>query len=218
MKALILSSSPRRDGNSACLAGMAAEGLEDAGHRATLLQSADVLAAFLRDCRSCRNSKGECSIDDGYRDLFFDHFLPADGLIVATPIYWYGMSAQLKAFFDRMFCYVAVSHPRSSSTVAAMQGKRLGLVLSSEETFPSVSAAIIHQIQEYSRYTGSTFVGVVHSYGNVRGEVSRDPSDPIHAAKQFGRSFFDAHATDYRIDTARPAAVWGDRQLGRCHG
>ena len=218
MKALIFSSSPRRDGNSACLAEMVAEGLEDAGHRATLLRSADVFAAFLRDCRSCRNSEGECSIDDGYRHLFFDHFLPADGLIVATPIYWYGMSAQLKAFFDRMFCYVAASHPRSSSTIAAMQRKRLGLVLSSEETFPSVSAAIIHQLQEYSRYTKSTFVGVVHGHGNIRGEVSRDPNDPTGAAKQFGRSFFDAHATDYRIDTARPATVWGDRQFGRCNG
>lgn len=208
MKALILSSSPRRDGNSAYLAGLVAEGLEEAGHHSELMRGDEVLSSFLRDCRSCRNSDGECSIRDGYRDVFFDHFLPADGLIVATPIYWYGMSAQLKAFFDRMFCYVAASHPKSLSTVAAMQSKRIGLVLSSEETFPSVSAAIIHQIQEYSRYTQSTFVGVVHGYGNVRGEVSRDPNNPTGFARQFGESFFQAHATDYRINTARSAAVW----------
>ena len=72
---------------------------------------ADAIGGFLRDCRQCRRPDGSCAIDDGYRPLFHDRFLAADGLVVATPIYWYGMSAQLKAFFDRMFCYVAASYP-----------------------------------------------------------------------------------------------------------
>lgn len=57
-------------------------------------------------------------------------FLPADGFIAATPVYWYGMSSQLKAFFDRMFCYVAASHPQSAAVVERMTGKRIGLLLS----------------------------------------------------------------------------------------
>ncbi|MEM9523892.1 MAG: flavodoxin family protein [Pseudomonadota bacterium] len=209
MKAFILSSSPRRDGNSAILAQETAKGLRQAGHEAELLRADQVLSDFLGDCRTCRLQNGECSIKDGYRDVFFDHFLPADGLIVATPIYWYGMSAQLKAFFDRMFCYVAASHPASMTVVSKMQGKRIGLVLSSEETFPTVSAAIIHQIQEYSRYTHSIFVGAVHGYGNTRGDVMKDPGNPIEAALQFGRGFFDTQGTDYQIDTVRPTRVWG---------
>lgn len=208
MKALVLSSSPRRDGNSAILAGAAAEGLRQAGHDAELLFAGDVLKAFLADCRRCRRADGACSIDDGFRAAFFESYLPAEGFIAATPVYWYGMSAQLKAFFDRMFCYVAASHPRSPSVVAAMQGKRIGLLLSSEETFPTVSAGIVHQLQEYSRYTGSTFVGVVHGRGNARGDVLQDPVDPVAAARRFGEAFFAAHASDYRIDTPRPARVW----------
>jgi multimeric flavodoxin WrbA len=207
--ALILSASPRRNGNSSRLAQAVATGLTEAGHKASLVQADDILGAFLRDCRQCRRPDGECSIQDGFRALFLNTFLPAHGFIAATPIYWYGMSAQLKAFFDRMFCYVAASYPASPAVVNQMTGKRIGLVLSSEETFPTVAAGIVHQIQEYSRYTRSTFVGVVHGYGNSRGDVTRDPGNPVERARQFGRDFFTCHATDYQIDTSRPARVWG---------
>lgn len=209
MKALVLSSSPRRDGNSALMAEAAARGLAEAGHEASFLHADDILGGFLRDCRRCRRPDGECAIEDGYRATFLDTYLPADGFIAATPIYWYGSSAQLKAFFDRMFCYVAASYPRSDAVVEAMKGKRIGLLMSSEETFATVSAGILHQIQEFSRYTRSTFVGAVHGYGNARGDVRKDPGDPLALAERFGREFFTAHATDYQIDTDRPARVWG---------
>ncbi|MEM9912374.1 MAG: flavodoxin family protein, partial [Pseudomonadota bacterium] len=186
MKALILSSSPRQNGNSTILAKEACAGLEDAGHEVKIRDLNESIGGFLRDCRICRQADGGCGIKDGYRDLFFNHFLPADGLIVATPIYWYGMSAQLKAFFDRMFCYVAASHPEASDVLSRMQRKRVGLVLSSEETFPTVSHGIVHQVQEFSRYTNSTFVGFVHGYGNARGDVRRDPGNPIEYARRFG--------------------------------
>jgi multimeric flavodoxin WrbA len=209
MRAFVLSSSPRRNGNSAALARAAADGLAEAGHQADLVYADEILAAFLKDCRQCRKSDGECSIEDRFRSAFVDGYLPAEGFVAATPIYWYGMSSQLKAFFDRMFCYIAASYPRSPAIVERMRGKRIGLLLSSEETFPTVSAAIVQQVQEYSRYTRSSFVGVVHGYGNARGDIAKDPNDPIAHAYAFGRDFFTRHATDYQIDTPRSARVWG---------
>lgn len=209
MKALVLSSSPRRNGNSALLAEAVRDGLAEAGHEAEFVFAEDFLHAFLRDCRKCRKPDGECSIEDGFRSVFLDHYLPADGFIAATPIYWYGTSGQLKTFFDRTFCYYAASYPRSAEVIEGMKNKRIGLVLSSEETYPMVSGGIITQIQEFSRYTRSTFVGVVHGYGNARGDVLRDPGEPIKAARRFGREFFTRHATDYQIDTERSGRVWG---------
>lgn len=210
MKAMILSSSPRKNGNSATLAHAVAAGLRDAGHESHFISAGDIVKSFLGDCRVCRRPDGSCAIDDEFRTNFFDQYLPAHGFIAATPIYWYGMSAQLKAFFDRMFCYVAASHPQSAAVVAGMQHKRIGLVLSSEETFPTVSSGIVQQFQEFSRYTCSTFVGLVHGHGNARGEVSRDPRDPLGSAYRFGRDFFAAHATDYQIDTPRSGRVWAE--------
>ena len=209
MKALVLSSSPRRNGNSALLAEAVRDGMLEAGHDAELVFAEDFLHGFLRDCRKCRKPDGECSIEDDFRSVFLDQYLPADGFIAATPIYWYGTSAQLKAFFDRTFCYYAASYPRSDEVIEGMKGKRIGLVLSSEETFPMVSGGIISQIQEFSRYTRSTFVGVVHGYGNARGDVARDPNQPLAAARRFGQQFFTRHTSDYQIDTPRSGRVWG---------
>jgi multimeric flavodoxin WrbA len=208
MKALVLSSSPRRNGNSALLAEAVKDGLIEAGHEAEFVYADDFLKAFLRDCRTCRKPDGECSIEDGFRSVFLDRYLPADGFIAATPIYWYGSSAQLKAFFDRTFCYYAASYPGSEAVIKGMMGKRIGLVLSSEETFPMVSGAVIGQIQEFSRYTRSTFVGVVHGYGNARGDVLRDPCEPVKAARRFGNEFFTRHASDYQMDTVRSPRMW----------
>lgn len=208
MQALVLSSSPRRDGNSSALAVAAIEGLRAAGHQAEMIYVDDVVRGFLRDCRTCRSADGQCSIDDRYHVTFTEHFLPCDGFIAATPIYWYGMSAQLKSFFDRMFCYVAASHPTSASTKALMLNKRIGLLVSSEETFPTNSAGIVHQVQEYCRYTRSTFVGVVHGRGNARGDIARDPINPLAAARRFGQTFFSSHTSDYRLDDERPGRMW----------
>ena len=214
MRTLVISASPRRDGNSALLARNAAEGAAEAGQAVALIHTGDVVTDFLRDCRTCRRADGGCAIDDGFGKAFLDQYLPADGIIVATPIYWYGMSAQLKAFFDRMFCYVAATHPRSAEVVAAMQGKRIGLLLSSEETFPTVSGGIVHQIQEFARYTRSTFVGVVHGYGNSRGEVARDPRGAVAQARRLGSELLTYRATDYQIDTPRSGRVWDESAPG----
>jgi len=89
-----------------------------------------------------------------------------------------------------------------------MTGKRVGLALSSEETYPGASLGIVHQIQEYCRYTHSAFVGHVRGVGNRRNEVTQDPNDPLAAAEALGRSLLTAKHSDYRIDTERPGGVW----------
>ncbi|MDJ0512515.1 MAG: flavodoxin family protein [Methyloceanibacter sp.] len=208
MRALVVTGSPRRNGNSALLAKSAAEGLSDAGHTCEIVDVSDVMNGFLRDCRTCRKDNGECAIGDGFRRAFLDSFLPADGIIFATPVYWYGMSAQLKAFFDRMFCYVAASYPGAERVVRDLTGKRIGLISTSEETYPTVAAGIVHQLHEYCRYTESTFVGAVHGIGNARGEVENDPSQPLLRARSLGQHLFERHAADYTIDAPRPGRVW----------
>jgi multimeric flavodoxin WrbA len=207
-KVLVLVGSPRKNGNSATLAAAAARGAEAGGTEVVLRYADDHIQSFLRDCRSCRGADGECGIQDGYRRLFFDDFLPAQGVILCSPVYWYGLSAQAKAFFDRTFCYYAASYARSAEVIAAMSRKRLGLVLSSEETYPGAWLGIVHQVQEYARYTHSELVGVVQGIGNSRGEVARDPRDPLAAAERLGRDLFSTRYTDYRLESVRSGRVW----------
>jgi len=205
---LILVGSPRRAGNSAALAAAIQRGAEETEARVTVRFLDDYLTSFLRDCRTCRLPSGECSIADQFRTLFFDDFLPADGVVFCSPVYWYGLSAQTKAFFDRTFCYYAASYPESAQVIQQMSHKRIGLALASEETYPGASLGIVHQLQEYCRYTHSEFVGIVRGIGNSRGEVSRDPASPVPTAEALGREIFARRYTDYRLDTPRSGRVW----------
>jgi multimeric flavodoxin WrbA len=207
-KLLILVGSPRRAGNSATLAKAVQRGAEVTGAQVALRFVDDFISSFLRDCRSCRLPSGECSIADQFRTLFFKDFIPARGVVFCSPVYWYGLSAQTKAFFDRTFCYYAASYPDSARVIDGMSRKRIGLVLASEETYPGASLGIVHQIQEFSCYTHSEFVGVVRGIGNSRGEVGSDPSDPILAAEQLGREIFERKYSDFQIDTQRSGRVW----------
>ncbi|MBV7481844.1 flavodoxin family protein [Bordetella sp. BOR01] len=203
---LVLVGSPRRDGNSALLAQAVERGAQQAGTPVAVHFLDDFISGFLRDERA---GDAVAQPDDRYGELFLDLFLPAQGIVFCTPVYWYGMSAQTKAFFDRSFTYYAASHPRSRKVLAGMADKRLGLTLASEESYPGAGMGITHQIQEFARYTHSQFVGVVHGIGNSRGEVARDPRQPLAAAEALGREFFTLGYSDYRLDTPREHHVWG---------
>ena len=199
---LILVGSPRRDGNSAALGAAAQRGADAAGLSTKLLFLDDYIQGFLSDLRA------KPAPDDRYSELFLEHFLPADGVLICTPIYWYGMSAQTKAFFDRSFSHYAGTGPEPERVKACMTGKRLGLAVASEETYPGAALGIVHQVQEFARYTHSDFVGYVHGSGNQRGEIAQDPRQPLRAAEQLGASFFTRKYSDYRIETPRSHNVW----------
>ena len=208
MDVLGLSASPRRDGNSFLLAEAAVHGAREAGHDTALVHLDDYVTHLLRDCRRCRDHTGRCTIDDGFESLLRDRVLPADAIVLATPLYWYGVSGQLKTFLDRIFCYIAASEPDADRFVQGLLGKRLALVIASEESYPGASLGVIHEIQEYARYTHSAFVGVVQGIGNKRRDVLLDPGDPIGRARDLGRRLADLRSTDYRLDTDRANTTW----------
>ena len=204
-----ISSSPRRQGNSRLLAEAVLEGAAEAGGEVELIHLADNVQGLLRNCRECRRGDGSCSIEDNYREVFLSKVLPADALVFATPIWWYGMSGHLKNFLDRMFCYIAASYPDHAAVQRQLMGKRLVLALSAEESNLSARLGILQQIQELCRYLHFMPVGVVTGIGNATGEARCDPNEPILAARELGRRLFQTLETDYKLDTVRPARVWG---------
>ena len=205
---LILCGSPRRDGNSRRMADAAAEGAAAAGCHVRLEHVDDHVSAFLRDCRTCRDAEGRCTIGDGFETLLRDAILPADGIVFATPLYWYGVSGQLKTCLDRLFCYIAASHPDADAIAPRLMHKRLGVLISSEETYPAAIHGIVHQFQEYARYTRGQLVDVVRGIGNQRGDVTVDPADPLAHSRRLGETLLDAHHADYRLDSDRAGSVW----------
>ncbi|MGE5633315.1 MAG: flavodoxin family protein [Caulobacteraceae bacterium] len=105
MKVLALLGSPRRKGNTALLLDEYIRGIKDS-HK-----DAEITKIFLQEkaikncmaCEACHNVPvGKCAIKDDMQELY-PLFREADMVIYATPVYWWSVSAQLKAFMDR--CY-----------------------------------------------------------------------------------------------------------------
>jgi multimeric flavodoxin WrbA len=107
-KALILIGSPRKKGSTAVLAAEAAHALND--------QGVETMTLFLNDlnikgCQACywckKNDVADCAVKDDMQKV---HQLmkECDGMIVATPIYFGGVTAQAKAWLDRMFPYIGM--------------------------------------------------------------------------------------------------------------
>lgn len=209
-RVLVLSSTPRREGNSQCLADAVCEGAAAANHQVRAVRLSEHLGGFLRDCRACRDADGECTISDDHGWIFRELFLPADAVVYASPVWWYGLSAQLKAFLDRMFCYIAEAYPGSAAVVDAIPGKRAAAVLSAEESNFPARLGITTQLGELCRYLHHDLVGVVVGIGNSRSEVAEDPTDPLASARLLGQRLFEIRTTDYQIDTDRPKRVWSE--------
>ncbi len=208
MKVLAINASPRRDGNSSLLVEAAVLGAQKAGHNVTLLQLDDFVEEALRDCRSCRRADGSCSIPDDYERLLIEHMLPAQGLLLATPLYWYGMSGRLKTAFDRLFCYMSEGYANSNTVLDGLPGKRVGVLIACEESYQGATLGLRAQFQELTRYLKQDLVNIVVGVGNSRGDVSLDPAEPLADAEEMGRRLFAARVADYRFDTSRSHSVW----------
>ncbi len=109
MKILVLQGSPNVDGSTALLAGEFARGAREAGHAVDVVNVAALDIAPCTGCVAC-GYEGPCTLSDDF-DGLRERILGSDTLVFATPLYYYGMTAQLKAAIDR-FCSANLSITR----------------------------------------------------------------------------------------------------------
>lgn len=101
MRILVLTGSPRKDGNSNYLASEFIRGAEEAGNRAARFDAAQAQVHPCIACNSC-GMDGPCIFKDDFETVR-EHIIPADMVVFATPMYYFGLSAQLKAVIDRFY-------------------------------------------------------------------------------------------------------------------
>lgn len=99
-KIIVVTSSPRKNGNSETLAQKFAEGAAAAGNEVKTIAVRDLDLKFCTGCLYCQ-SHDRCVLADGMNALYAD-FQNADVIAFATPVYYYAVSGQLKTFLDRL--------------------------------------------------------------------------------------------------------------------
>lgn len=102
-KILILNGSPRKNGNTSALVKAFTDGAESAGHTVTefFLDSMNI-----HGCKGCfgggKNPNSPCVQRDDMEQIY-PHYKEADVVVLASPLYYWTISGQLKCAFDRLF-------------------------------------------------------------------------------------------------------------------
>lgn len=96
---VIISSSQRKNSNSEALAAAFAEGARAAGHEVVQISLRGKKIKFCQGCLACQKTM-HCVIQDDANEIV-EQMGRADVLVFATPVYYYGMSGQLKTLLDR---------------------------------------------------------------------------------------------------------------------
>ena len=99
-KVLILSGSPRKGGNSDILCDEFLKGALDAGNQVEKIFVAEKKIAPCLGCYYCEKNGGRCALNDGMGDIL-QKIIDCDVLVLSSPVYFYSISAQLKAVIDR---------------------------------------------------------------------------------------------------------------------
>jgi multimeric flavodoxin WrbA len=96
---LIISASPRKNGNSDLLCDRFAQGAKESGNNVEKIFLAAQNIGYCRGCGVC-NTTHKCVQKDDMAKLL-DKLVNADAIVLATPVYFYSMDGQMKTFIDR---------------------------------------------------------------------------------------------------------------------
>ena len=160
---LVLSTSPRKGGNSDALADAFVRGAQEAGNQVEKITLYDKTIGFCKGCLSCQNTQ-RCIVRDD-ADAITQKMLTADVIAFATPIYYYGMCGQMKTLLDR-------ANPLFP---AAYQFRDIYLLAAAAEAEEHTVDGAVTGLQgwidcfEKARLAGTVFAGGVTAVGEIQG-------------------------------------------------
>ena len=152
-KVLIISSTPRKGGNSDILCDAFAKGAREAGNNVEKVRIADLSIGYCTGCYACQKT-GKCAIKDDAQSVI-DKMMAADVIVLASPVYFFSISAQLKALFDR----TVVIYPQ-------LTNKKFYYILTMAETNRKMFDLVLAPLRGFlACYEGSEECGMVCADG-----------------------------------------------------
>jgi multimeric flavodoxin WrbA len=166
-KIVIINGSPREKGNSVLLAGEVARGASEKSAQVEVFNLQQFTITPCNACDACRkeNARG-CVVNDDMQVLY-PKLASADVIVIASPVYWFSVSAQTKLFIDRF--YGLGEHPNN-----VLKGKKMAVVLTYADADPFISGAVnaLRMYQDIFRYVGAEFAGMVYGSAWKEGEIA----------------------------------------------
>lgn len=103
-KIVVITGSPRKDGNSFAMTDAFIRAAEEKGHSVTRFDAAQKNMGGCHACETCYKTGKACSFDDDFNEIA-PALLEADVVVFSMPVYWYSIPAQIKAVIDKMYSF-----------------------------------------------------------------------------------------------------------------
>lgn len=141
-KVAIIFGSPRKHSNTHILVENAVKGLEDGGSSAEIFYLNEMDIKGCQACYNCKNSMtNECTLQDDMQEIYV-YINQSDGIIVASPIYFGGITSQTKTWLDRLFPYIDMN-----ARSIMKQKKNAGLIITQNQPDPTLFDCQIKSFQ-----------------------------------------------------------------------
>jgi len=168
-KIIALLGSPRKKGNSTLLANQIILGAESKG---ATVESIYLNGLNIKPCQGCyacqeEDSKG-CVIEDDMQGIH-SKIIEANALIIASPVYWFNMSAQTKIFMDRCIALYNENHEKSH-----LYGKNIAIAMTygDKDAFSSGCINALRTFQDAYNFVGADIAGMVYGSAEEPGEIA----------------------------------------------
>lgn len=164
MRILVLNGSPRPKGNTKQMVDAFREGAESAGHKVDVV---DVCRKKIAGCLACEychtKGNGVCIQKDDMQEVY-ELLGKAEMLVIASPIYYHGISGQLKCTLDRFY---SAAYPRKPKNL-----KKAAMILSSGDA-NQYDGALFSFKGDFVDYLGLENMGVVTAHGGENGSATK---------------------------------------------
>ena len=128
-KIVVITGSPRKNGNSFAMTDAFIKAAEEKGHTVTRFDAAFKKVGGCHACETCYSTGKACTFDDDF-NMIAPAILEADAIVFTMPVYWYSIPAQIKGVIDRIYSLVVGGKDIS--------GKECALITCCEEDDMSV--------------------------------------------------------------------------------
>jgi multimeric flavodoxin WrbA len=175
MKILVLTGSPHIKGTTALMADEFIAGAEEAGHEVMRFDTAQMNISPCTGCDHCRRNKGQCIFNDDMLKIN-PHLLETDAVVFVSPLYYFGMTAQLKRTVDRFYAV---------NTELRGHSKKVYLLSAGADDEDWIMHGVVAHMQTMCRYLNWQYIdGVLAIGAGVPGDLEN--SEYLKTTREMG--------------------------------
>lgn len=177
MEILGINGSPRSGGNTEILLNAVLAGAKEAGASVSSVKLKDLDVSPCRACDACKRT-GKCIQKDDMQDLL-SKMEESEVWILGTPVYWWGATAQLKAFIDRWY----------GINRDFFKNRKVALVIPLGSSNPKTAQHVLGMFEDIFAYLGMKEIGTLLTPGVYERGEAKKRLDLLEEATRLGKSF-----------------------------